>query len=120
MPDRDTVYGFMARMTPLSLHVAFRKYTQRDRHAGQPGHGPYPTFYDPIVSRRGIHGYCVAHGLTISAEYGAGYYLKRKAARALRAFALLVHLASGRRLAMDHNNLTYVLEKPAPSPGDDG
>jgi SAM-dependent methyltransferase len=114
IPDRETVFGFIANHTPFWLHVAYWKYILRQGNAGKPGHGPFPTFYDAVVSRRGIHRFCQSRGLRIGAEYGSNYYLKR-----LGRMGPLVHLvlkgigaASFGRLSADHNNLLFVLEKP--------
>ena len=51
IPDRNSVFGFVTRVTPFSFHVFYRKYIQGDKNAGKPGFEPYPTFYDKIVSR---------------------------------------------------------------------
>ena len=58
LPDRASVYGFMTRITPFWFHVLFKKHVEGVKDAGKPGCVPFPTFYDGIVSRRGIRDWC--------------------------------------------------------------
>ena len=51
IPDRNCVHGFVTRVTPFWFHMFYAKYIARNPDAGKTGFGPYPTFYDPIVSR---------------------------------------------------------------------
>ena len=53
IPDRDSVRGFVARLTPFWFHVFYVKYIVGLRQAGTTGFGPFRTFYDPIVSQGG-------------------------------------------------------------------
>jgi SAM-dependent methyltransferase len=114
IPDRDSVYGFVARMTPHWFHVVFARHISGWKWAGKPGCGPYPTVYDPVVSRRGIHEFAARRGLAIREEYGHAIALKNaKPPRTLlvnSVVGMLGALSLG-RLASDHSNLTYVLEK---------
>lgn len=114
IPDRDSVYGWVTRHTPHAAHVAFRRHVIGMPGAGTNGHGPYPTVYDPVVSRRGIHRWAAARGVTVVAEHGSSVYLTR-AGRLGRPMALAVHAVAGAsrgRLAGDHNNLLFVLRAP--------
>jgi SAM-dependent methyltransferase len=113
IPDRDTVYGMLARTTPFWVHVLYKKYFERVPTAGQPGYGPYPTQYDDIVSRPGIHRYCNAHGCTVAYEVGNASYLpKRPLPRALtQGIVKSIAALSFGRLDWRHNNLTFVIEK---------
>jgi len=114
LPDRYSVYGFLTRITPFWVHVLYKRYIQGDRNAGRPGFGPFPTVHDEIVSRPGIRDWCAAQRLTIRAEYGSNDFLNAIGPFALPARVLLrvMHLLSFGRLAADHTNLTYVIEKP--------
>lgn len=113
IPDRDSVFGFVARTTPFWVHVLYKKHVQGVKNAGKPGFDPYPTFHDRVVSRRGIHAFCRQHGLTIRDEAGYTGYLPRR--RALAPFARVlvrtISLLSLCRLDWRYNNLTYVIEK---------
>jgi SAM-dependent methyltransferase len=115
IPDRNSVYGLVTRLTPFWLHVYYRKYISRFPNAGKPGFGPYPTFYDLVVSRAGIHEFCRDKGLLIKEEYGQGDYLGGRGLFPVftKMFARGLSLLSLGSLPWKHNNLTYVLEKEA-------
>lgn len=113
LPDRDTAFGFVTKITPFWFHVAYHKYILRRWNAGRPGFGPYPTYYDRVVSRGGLATFCSAHQLRINDEYGSCDYCIEKTAGTRLALiaAVLVSLLSMGRLPWRHNNLTYVLTK---------
>lgn len=113
IPDRFSVYGWAARITPFRLHVAYRRYVLGDANAGKPGHSPYPTYHASVVSRRGIRAFCETHGCEVMREYGLAYYLQRENLRtlAVKVAVLAVWALSLGRLAWRHNNLTYVIRK---------
>jgi len=115
IPDRDSVYGFITRMTPFWLHVLYKKYVRKMPNAGKPGYDPFPVFYDDVVSRRGIHRYCVQRGCTVHDEAGQASYLPRHGLLALLSwtFVRTVSLLSLNKLSWRYNNLTFVIGKPA-------
>jgi SAM-dependent methyltransferase len=41
IPDGDSVYGFVTRMTPFWFHVLIKKYVQKLPNAGKPGYDPF-------------------------------------------------------------------------------
>ncbi len=102
IPDRDSAYGFLTRLTPCWTHVMFHRYALRQPLAGTPGHGPYPTYYDAIVSERGMREFCRRKGLTSPEVYRLCSYAND---RAVRLSAFLVSVLSLGRLAWRHNNL---------------
>lgn len=111
-PEKHSVFGFLTRVTPHWVHVAYKKYVQGNPNAGKPGHDPYPTFYDAVVSRKGTREYCLEHGLTIEKEVGSTYWLQRfaPATRIPVIFAMnLISVLSLGRLTADYSGLTYVL-----------
>lgn len=112
-PDRNSVYGFLTRHTPFWFHVFIKKYIQGVKNAGQPGFDPYPTFYDPVLSRAGIREYCHAHDCTVLDETGYAGYLPDGALRRVLALILVrsIGALSLGRLEWRHNNLTFVIEK---------
>jgi hypothetical protein len=113
LPDRNTVFGFITRLTPFWFHILYRKYIKGDKTAGKPGHGPYPTYYNKVVSRNGIHDFCMSHGYSIDEEFGSCHYLKKQDLRTklVKFFAVMISVASLGYLPWKHNNLTYVLTK---------
>lgn len=116
LPDRDTVFGFTTRLTPFWFHVLYKKYVEGNRNAGKPGHDPYPTFYDHVVSRRGIHGFAARHGLRVVEEFGLNSYLDGPGAikRLMRAYVWTMGRLSLGALDWRYNDLYIVLQKPEP------
>lgn len=114
-PERESVYGFFTRHTPLWLHVQYaRRFRGMKKLAGTPGHGPFPAVYDTIVSWHGITGYCTAHGLQILDACSSNFYLNsfgRFAGIIDRGLHLVALLSFG-RLTADYNNLAFVIRKP--------
>jgi SAM-dependent methyltransferase len=113
IPNRDSAKGFLTRMTPFWFHIFYKRYVKKKKDAGKPGHDFFPTFFDKVVSRRGIHEFCKKHGLVIRAEYSAGHGRKfRWVTRILsRLLIWIVHLGSFQRLSAKYANLIYVIEK---------
>ena len=106
-PDRDSVFGFFTRNTPLWVHVLYKRYIQGHRNAGKPGFPPYATYYDPVIARREFLSYVREKSLQVREEYGF-----IGVPRAVKAFIRVVGVLSFGRLASRHVNLMYVLQKP--------
>lgn len=117
VPDGDSVYGFLTKHSPHRAHVWYKRYIEGHPNAGKPGHAPYPTVYDEVVSIRGLHGWARRHGMRVHDEYCSNSYLRAfgplrpVAQAAVNAMGWL----SGGRLAADHNNIGMVLVKEAPA-----
>lgn len=114
IPDRDSAYGFVTRYSPFWAHVLFKKYIQHVKNAGKPGFDPYPTYYDPVVSRRGIRNYCIRHECRIRHEAGYASYGGAKkpfTGAMIRVAVRLVAALSAGRLEWRYNNLTFIIEK---------
>jgi SAM-dependent methyltransferase len=105
-PDRDSVYGFVTRITPHRAHIAYKRYLAGKPNAGKPGFGPYPTVHEPIIGRARFEAFARAHGLTAAAAYGYGTLpsFQRLGTRLLAAM-------SGGRLTAEYYNLMYILER---------
>lgn len=118
IPDGDSVYGLLVKHSPHLLHILYKRFVEANPKAGTPGHAPYPTVYDDVVSLRGLRGYAADNGLRIVAEYGT-FFLPRRLRR-LRpviraAFALIAMIAPGRP-ATEHRDLGVVFEVPLTIP----
>jgi SAM-dependent methyltransferase len=117
LPDRNTVFGFITRITPFWFHIIYYKFICNFKDAGKPGFGPYPTYYNKIVSRNGIQDFCQAHGLLINEEYGFCTYANQNNIkntvknRLVRVIAFLVSKMSLGILPWKYNDLTYVITK---------
>jgi len=112
IPDPNSVYGFITRVTPHWFHILCYRLLG-DKNAGKVGYGPYPTIYDPVVSRNGIHKFCNSNNLTILAEYGDGFF--RPGKHIVRFFIhsvkQVISLLSFGLLSSRHTNLLYIIQK---------
>lgn len=115
IPDPRSVYGMLSRVTPFWFHVFYKRRIAGIKTAGKPGYDPFPTIYDAIVSREGIHHWCATNGLLLKEEIGWNYQIGRPGLVSLgvRTFIKALHLFSFGTFADDHVNLTYVIEKSA-------
>jgi SAM-dependent methyltransferase len=113
MPDRNSVRGFVTRITPFWFHMLYGKYITLFRDAGKTGFGPFPTFYDPIVSRPGIQEFCRNNHFIIKEEYGQRSDLRGQGIIGfiIYLFVRTINLLSLGKLAWEYSDLTYILEK---------
>ena len=114
VPDRDSVFGFLTRLSPHWVHVLYKRHVAGNPNSGKPGYPPFPTLYHPVVSRRRLRDFCAQRGLNVRAEYLSNYYLRRLGGLRgpMRVAGWLLHIVSAGRLAHLHNNVTLVIEKP--------
>jgi len=113
IPDRNSVRGFVARNTPFWFHMFYVKYILGFKDAGTTGEGPFRAFYDPIVSRAGIHEFCRKNRFIVKEECWRESYLDTQGISdiLIYLFVRTVSLLSLGKLAWDHTDITYVLEK---------
>ena len=111
VPDRDSAYGFLTRMTPLWAHVLVYRHVFGIAAAGTAGHGPYPTYHDKVVSERGMQEFCRRHGLPAPELHRMCSY---EHVRPVRTAALLASVLSAGRLAWRHNNLLLIVQTAQP------
>ena len=131
IPARESVVGWLTRILPFRLHVAFYRYVAEQKDAGKPGHAPYPVFHEPVISLTGIRDFCRARGLRIRNEFGMdfGHHYRHLALSPIQRLKLLavnasiglVGLLSLRSLTTRYSGLLFVIERPtseagAPSP----
>jgi SAM-dependent methyltransferase len=107
-PDRESVYGFITRITPHWVHIAYKRHLAGHTNAGRPGFGPYPTVHEPIIGRELFEAFAREHGLTTQAAYGYG-----SLPRFQRLGTWLVAALSCGRLTAQYYNLMYILEREA-------
>jgi SAM-dependent methyltransferase len=114
VPNGDSVYGFLTRHSPHRVHVLYKRYIERKPDAGKPGHAPYPTVYDKVVTLRGLRAWADRNGLEVLQEFGTNTYLRvfgplePVVAVVLRAIAAV----SRGRLSASHNNICLIFQKP--------
>jgi SAM-dependent methyltransferase len=107
-PDRDSVYGFITRVTPHWVHVLYKRHLGGKPDAGKPGFGPYPTVHEPIIGRARFEAFAREHGLTTEEAYGYGT-LPSFQRLGTQLFAAL----SFGRLTPEYYNLVYILRSRA-------
>ena len=113
IPDGDSVYGFLTRITPHQVHVLYKRWIRRKPLAGTPGHGPYPVVYDDVISLDGITAWASAHDLEVIATYGDNSHLQffgRLAPVIDVGLRLIASLSFG-RLTARYSNLAVVMAK---------
>jgi SAM-dependent methyltransferase len=110
VPDRDSVYGFVTRVTPFWAHVVFYRYVVGYKPAGTPGHGPYRTYYDEVISKSGLRRFCDSHELSAPQVFRLCSYVRQ---RLVLAGAFLLSMLSAGRLAWRHNNLLFIVRRDA-------
>ena len=105
--------GIITRLIPHWGHIVYYKYIVRLPNIDKPGYGPFPVFYNNVVSRKGIHEFSQKHGFIIKAEYGSNRYMNRLGIFFVlgKLIVRIIYISSFGRLAADHNNLAYVLKK---------
>jgi SAM-dependent methyltransferase len=115
VPNGKSVYGFASKHAPFRAAVLYKKYVEGFKDAGKPGHAPYPTVYDSVVTLDGMRDYTRRMGLTIIEEYGIDYtaYSFGRARTVARWGLEIIAAGSRGRLTASHNNLGFVLERPA-------
>lgn len=115
VPDPHSVKGFVTRVTPHWFHIFYYRRIRGVKTAGMPGHGPYPTHYERVISRQGMREFCDRNGLKIEAEFGCGWrqHGKGVVGTAIQVFQRTLSLLSLGTLSSDHDDLTFIIRKPA-------
>lgn len=113
IPHWDTVHGFFTRVTPFWFHVLYYRYIEGKRNAGKPGFGPYPVYYNRILSQNGIRQFCKNHQLKIIDELVSSIMLNKQNGKTkiIKIFSILVSILSLGRLPWRPSTQTYVIKK---------
>jgi SAM-dependent methyltransferase len=107
VPDRDSVYGIFTRITPFKAHVLYKRYLIGIKDAGKPGHGPFPTFHDAVIGRKGIRSFSASRDLSIKEEY---WFSTKAPAFVMWFIKIFSALTLGQ--VSPHRNLMFVVQKP--------
>jgi len=112
-PDRDSIFGFITRLTPHWFHVFVYRHIYKKTNAGKLGFPPFPTYYNKIVSRRAIHDYCKDNGHNVVLEYGRPFNFRKLGRLALGTIALfkVMHYLSFKKFTANHADLICVIQK---------
>ena len=109
VPDRNSVYGAMTRLTPHWVHVLFYRYLLGYKNAGRPGYGPYPTYHEPVISQEGMRAFCGSRDLVLKELVMVDSGFRRNLV--VWALTMGVWLLSLGHLSWRHNNLCIVVRK---------
>jgi SAM-dependent methyltransferase len=127
LPERDTARGFVTRMTPHWFHIWYCRYVLGMKCAGEPGVGPFPTCFHPVIGRSRLTGFLRKLGVDVLSSYALSCgetETKRVAVReALRLTTKVISMFSLGRLDGDYTEITYLgakstVEMPNPHVGE--
>ena len=110
VPDRDSLFGIVTRLTPFWFHVWYYRWVVGVKTAGRPGHGPYPTYYDTVISRHGFERFCDEHRFSLIETHRVDTFVRRSVVN--RILGMLVGILSLGLVPWRWNNLTFVAQKP--------
>lgn len=112
IPDRNTFKGLATRLAPFWIHECYVRYVRKAPVDHGPGHHPYPTYFDKILTTRKIRDYCRCNGYTIHTELGRSISFKDRPVFnwLCRMAAKIVEVATFRYIAADHCDLVYIIE----------
>ena len=99
LPNRNSVYGWIARHTPYRVHVWVYRYVFGDRNAGKPGFSPYPTCHDAVLAPDALLAFSRDHDLSIKEFFAVDVFSGRRGMKnvAIRAgMRIISHLSHGR------------------------
>ncbi|MEE9355577.1 MAG: class I SAM-dependent methyltransferase [Methylococcaceae bacterium] len=115
VPDPDSVHGFITRITPHWFHVFFYRFVEGKKNAGKPGYAPYPTYYNPVISRKGMRSFCNDEdtNVVLEAEYGGAFFRPGKGALKPLIYIIkkIINIISIGFLSSKHSSLLYILSK---------
>jgi len=114
VPDGESAFGFASRVTPFWVHMLYKRYIARNPNAGRKGHEPFPTVFDPVVSRRGLTRFIKENELIPVMLCRTNLFplrIKRYAHLLWIGCIQVISLLSLRRLSTDHSGLAVVLQK---------
>ena len=66
VPNLRSPKSMITKFTPHSFHVWFRRTVLGRKHAGTPGHGPYPTTLRPAIGPRTMIRHAARLGLEVA------------------------------------------------------
>jgi SAM-dependent methyltransferase len=97
-PNPKSLSGVVTKHSPHWFHVWFYRHVRGDRHAGEPGQAPFPTFFHPLVSLARLEAFAREHGLKViyKREYESPRFPEMRArkpvlAALLDAFAVVAN-----------------------------
>lgn len=113
LPNRNSVYAWMARHTPHRFHIWVYRYVFGNRNAGKPGFGPYPTYHDPVLAPNSLVAFCRERNLSLQELFAVDVFSGRPGAKysAVRLGMRIVSYLSRDRLLDRAVDLGIVIRK---------
>ncbi len=111
-PDRDSVFGQVARLTPHRTHIWFYRWILRRPLAGSPGRHPFPTVYEKAMRRDEVKRFFSERGYDLVGERRCRPFSEENGPfwDAVR-FALRLVGRVGPRVSGEHTNVTLIVAK---------
>ena len=106
VPDYQSVYGLITRITPHKFHIFYKRYFRGLRNAGKPGYGPYPTVHERAIARGPFHEFLSSNAMTMLQERGYGTLpgMQKHVSNTIGALTFGAY-------AGGHYNLLYISQK---------
>lgn len=114
LPNRDSVYGWLARRTPHRVHVWIYRYLFGNRNAGKPGFSPYPTYHDPEIAPDALLAFCRERNFSVLEFFAVNTFLGSpgpKSAAVRLGIQIISRLSLG-RLSSEKANIGIVMRTP--------
>ena len=114
LPNRDSVYGWLARHTPHRVHVWIYRYLFGNRNAGKPGFSPYPTYHDPELAPNALLTFCQERNVSVLEFFAVNTFLGDPGPKsaAIRFVMQIISRLSRGRLSAEKANIGIVMRTP--------
>jgi len=64
-PNPNSLSGVVTKYSPHWFHVWFYRHVRGEKHAGEPGHPPFPTLFHPLVTPARLTEFAETYGLDV-------------------------------------------------------
>jgi SAM-dependent methyltransferase len=122
-PNPGSLFGIVTKYSPHWFHVWFYRVILRQKDAGKPGHVPFRTVYDPIVSPKTLLDFCAKVGfeaiyfnLYIGDNYTKVSETRPAMGWLLKVMVGLMNALTFGRLSLAHGDYHVVLQKLSSKP----
>jgi SAM-dependent methyltransferase len=117
-PNPKSLSGVVTKYTPHWFHVWFYRYVRGEKMAGRPGHPPFPTFFQPLVTLSKLETFAGRQGLRViyRREYESPRFPEMRArkpvlAAVLDAVAAVMNFLVPGKVDVRHGDYHVILQK---------
>jgi 2-polyprenyl-3-methyl-5-hydroxy-6-metoxy-1,4-benzoquinol methylase len=107
VPDANSISGFLTRFTPHWFHIFVYRYIKGYSNAGTAGHGPYRTYYDRSISKKGMFEFAAKNDFEVKELRGI---VNDTTMQFSTIFKLIQYITLG-AIRGDHGDLIFILQK---------